>query len=113
MNISSSMLQNSLINEGYIELKNLFDTVTSKKLLNAILATRDFDASLFLSEEEWETSPKSHKQTNPGPGFNVLEKFPEKLDFIEKNAEFRSLLSALLGPDHRILTCKLVCRLSW
>ena len=108
-----SDMYNSLVKDGYTGFSNLFDPVAAKNLLDAVMSTRRFDSSLFLSEQEWEASPKTHKNTNPGPGFNVLEKFPEKLDFVEKNEHFCRLLNELLGKNYRILTKKLVCRLSW
>ncbi len=111
--ISSAVVQDHLTREGYIGLPDLFDPKAAKDLLDAVLSIRRFDSSLFLSEAEWDASPKTHKNTNPGPGFNVLEKFPEKLDFVEKNPSFQAVLNGLLGPQYRILTKKLVCRLSW
>lgn len=106
-------MREALIRQGYFELPSLLDRAGASGLLDAVMATRKFDASLFLTEAEWEASPKTHKHTNPGPGYNLLEKIPEKTDFVEKANDVQAMLSRLLGPSYRILSKKLICRLSW
>lgn len=98
---------------GYCEFPDALDPRAAANLCDAVMATRRFDGSLFLTEAEWEASPKTHKFTNPGPGFNVLERFPEKLRFVEQSAALRPFLTALLGEGYRFINHKLVCRLSW
>lgn len=101
----------ALDKEGYLEWPGLLDAQGAKDLHSAILATREIGPSLFLSEAEWEASPKSHARTNPGPGYNLLEKMEDKLDFIHHNPELNRALTALLGKGFKWYQKKLVCRL--
>lgn len=97
---------------GVSELPGLFDPVAAQKLVDEIKKLRKFDRSLFLTQEEWEASPKSHRHTNPGPGtINMLDRVQPHLGFIEENPEFKAMISAILGPHYRIYLKKLVCRL--
>lgn len=107
-------LSTKLSQDGYAELPGFFAAEDTRKLLAASMQTRPFDQSLFLSEAEWESSGKSHKHTNPGPGFNVLEKLPAgSLGFIEASPQFKGLMTGLLGENYSILHKRLVCRMPW
>lgn len=104
----------TLSEHGYAEFPDLFRPEPARALFDAAMATRRFDRSLFLSEQEWEDSPKSHRHVNPGPGFNALEKLPpELMDFIDKSDAFHALMAPLLGEDFRIISKRLICRLPW
>ncbi len=111
--MSYSNIVESLMQVGFHEFPHYYDPSATKALLDAALSTRRFDRSLFITEDEWEASSKSHKHTNPGPGYNVLEKFPEKLDFLEKDPRTTAFLEHLLGRGYRVLNKRLVCRLPW
>jgi len=97
--------------DGYAELPEMLASLEARNLHNAILATRDFDKSLFLNENEWAASPKSHNRTNPGPGYNLLEHMEDKLDFIHHNPKLNNYLTHLLGKNFKWYQKKLVCRL--
>jgi hypothetical protein len=101
------------LSEGFCEFPALLNARDAAGLFDAVKSTRRFDGSLFLSEAEWEAGPKTHKHTNPGPGYNILEKFPEKLGFVENDTRLAAFLARLLGGRYHILSKKLVCRLSW
>ena len=92
--------------------RHLFETAVDPRsaieLLNAIRATRRFDASLFLSEDDFDADPQ-HVGVNPRPGRNLLDRLEEKLGFVEAAPQITGALSALLGPDYRILNRKVVC----
>jgi len=104
---------NALIRDGYYELPEFFDAGDTRALLDAVMKNRRFDQSIFITEEEWEASSKSHKRTSPGPGYNALEEVAEKLTFIEKNKELNNFFEHLLGKGYRVLSKRLVCRLPW
>ena len=83
------------------------DPGAAADLLKAIHADRSFDGSLFLSEAEFDANPQ-HKGVNPRPGRNLLERFEDKLGFVEENLQIRAYLTGLLGADYSILDKKLV-----
>lgn len=103
----------NLTREGYCALPPMLDPAAARSLFDTVLAGRPFDKSIFLSEAEWEASTKSHRHTNPGLGFNALEKLTDKLSFIDANAQVGQLFTQLLGPGYRVLSKKLICRLPW
>ncbi len=109
--ITPSMLH-TLTREGYLEFPECLDAKAAKELHQLIRSNRPYDSSIFLSQDEWEASPKSHNRTNPGPGYNLLEKIPqEKLDFIHKSPVLNSYLTQLLGKDFTWYQKKLICRI--
>ncbi len=77
-------------------------------LLESIRATRDFGAKLFLAEEEFDTDPQ-YTGVNPKPGRNLLERFEDRLGFVEQDPQLVEGITALLGPDYEILNKKVVC----
>ena len=83
------------------------DPKAAADLLGAIHADRSFGANLFLSEAEFDANPQ-HKGVNPRPGRNLLERFNDKLGFVEDNPAIKSYLKGLLGADYSILDKKLV-----
>jgi hypothetical protein len=84
------------------------DPAACVDLLGAIRATRDFDGSLFLSEEAFDADPQ-YTGVNPRPGRNLLERFEDKLAFVEQAPQIVEGVTALLGPDYEILNKKVVC----
>lgn len=100
-----------LAGDGYVFWPGLLDAGAAQALHAAILATRPFDERLFLTEAEWEAGPKSHTRTNPGPGYNLLERLTRELGFLHGNPELDARLAALLGEGYRWWQEKLVCRL--
>lgn len=83
------------------------DPKAAADLLDAIHADRRFDSSLFLSQAEFDANPQ-HKGVNPRPGRNLLERFSDRLGFVEENAQIKDYLSGLLGADYSIIDKKLV-----
>jgi hypothetical protein len=77
-------------------------------LLARIRATRDFDASLFLTEEAFDADPQ-YTGVNPRPGRNLLEGLEDRLAFVEQDPQIVDGVTALLGPDYEILNKKVVC----
>jgi hypothetical protein len=77
-------------------------------LLARIRETRDFGASLFLSEAEFDADPQ-YTGVNPRPGRNLLERLDDGLGFVEQAPQLVEGITALLGPDYEILNKKVVC----
>ena len=84
------------------------DPAACASLLADIRATRDFGSSLFLSEAEFDADPQ-YTGVNPKPGRNLLERFEEKLGFVEQAPQIVEGVTALLGGDYEILNKKVVC----
>lgn len=84
------------------------DPAAAAELLEAIRATRRFDETLFLSEAEFDADPQ-YKGVNPQPGRNLLERFEERLGFVEHAPHIVEAVTALLGPGYEILNKKVVC----
>ncbi|OYW95891.1 MAG: hypothetical protein B7Z13_00300, partial [Caulobacterales bacterium 32-67-6] len=86
----------------------LIDPQAAAALLADIRATRPFDHRLFLSEAEFDADPQ-HVGVNPRPGRNLLERFEDRLGFVEQAAHITSALQALLGEGYELLNRKVVC----
>jgi len=84
------------------------DASACADLLTAIKATRDFGSALFLSEEAFDADPQ-YTGVNPKPGRNLLERFEDRLGFVEQAPQIVEGVTALLGPDYEILNKKVVC----
>jgi hypothetical protein len=77
-------------------------------LLARIRATRDFDSSLFLTEEAFDADPQ-YTGVNPRPGRNLLEGLQDRVAFVERDQWIVEGVTALLGSDYEILNKKVVC----
>ena len=84
------------------------DARAAAELLDAIRKLRRFDATLFLTEAEFDADPR-YVGVNPRPGRNLLEGFGRELDFVERDPQITGALTGLLGADYRILNKKVVC----
>jgi hypothetical protein len=84
------------------------DPAAAGELLAMIRAERAFDASLFLSEAEFDADPQ-YVGVNPRPGRNLLDRFADRLDFVERSPQIVEALAGLLGEDYQILNRKIVC----
>ncbi len=84
------------------------DPRAAAAILDRIRARRTFDASLFLTEAEFEADPQ-YRGVNPRPGRNLLEGLEPDLAFVEEAPAVKALISTVLGPGARILDKKVVC----
>lgn len=84
------------------------DAGAASELLTEIKATRAFDHTLFLSEAEFDADPL-YTGVNPRPGRNLLERFEDRLGFVEQAPHIVEAVTALLGADYEILNKKVVC----
>ena len=96
------------IAHGAHVFEDLVDPQAAAALLADIRATRPFDHRLFLSEAEFDADPQ-HVGVNPRPGRNLLERFEDRLDFVEQAPHIASALQALLGDGYELLNRKVVC----
>jgi hypothetical protein len=93
---------------GYHLFDQPVDPATAAALLAELRADRRYDDSLFLSEIEFDADPQ-YRGVNPRPGRNLLERFADRLGFVEQAPQIVASLAALLGPGYRIMDRKVVC----
>ena len=98
------------IDQGRHLFADPVDPIAAGHLLEAILKERTFDGGLFLSEAEFDANPQ-YTGVNPRPGRNMLDRYADHLDFLERDAAVVTGLIALLGSDYEILGRKIVCGL--
>src|SRR3979490_2572035 len=77
-------------------------------LLADIRATRAFDETLFLPEADFDADPQ-YIGVNPREGRNLLERFEDRLGFVERAPHIIDALTTLLGDGYEILSKKVVC----
>ena len=112
---TSRLLAEQVVQDVRTHGRHLFSDPVSpmaaSELLQVIRATRRFDASLFLSEDAFDANPQ-HTGVNPRPGRNLLDRFEDRLRFVEEAPAIVEALTTLLGPDYEILNRKIVCGVS-
>ncbi len=99
------------VQNGFLELPQMFDADAARDLYARLMALQPYDASIFMSEDEWEAGTKSHRFTNPGPGNNVLEVLPGAEDFVRGNDALQRLMTELLGEGFTWMFGRFICRL--
>jgi len=77
-------------------------------LLADLKADRAWGSALFLEEAAFDADPQ-YRGVNPRPGRNLLDRFADRLAFVEQAPQIVSGLTAVLGQGYRILDRKLVC----
>ena len=98
----------SLDRLGYHVFEGGVDAEAAEGLLAAIRQTRAFNASLFLSEAEFDANPQ-YTGVNPREGRNLLDAFAGHLGFVENDPAIVDGLTAVLGEDYELLNRKIVC----
>jgi hypothetical protein len=93
---------------GYYPFPAPVDGHAAAALLADVRATRAFDGNLFLTEAEFDADPQ-YVGVNPRPGRNLLDRFGDRLGFVEQDPMIVAGLTALLGEGYEILNKKLVC----
>lgn len=99
---------NALDAAGAYLFPEALDAAAARTLLQSIRADRHFDHRLFLSEAEFDANPQ-YKGVNPEPGRNLLDRFADRVGFVEDAPAIREAVGAVLGRDYRILNRKIVC----
>src|SRR6185312_16827365 len=87
------------IRDGLHVFPQPLDAAAAGALLAAIRATRAFDGRLFLTEAAFDADPQ-YTGVNPRPGRNLLDRFADKLGFVEQAPQIVGGLTALLGEDY-------------
>ena len=109
---TSRLLAEQVVEDLHRHGRHLFaeavNPTAASELLADIRAVRRFDGSLFLSEEAFDADPQ-YTGVNPRPGRNLLDRFEDRLGFVEEAPAIVQALSALLGPGYEILNRKIVC----
>ncbi len=113
--IHPSPLGETVIEDFIRDGAHLFDApvdpAACARLLADIRATRDFGASPFLSEDAFDADPQD-TGVDPKPGRNLLERFEDRLGFVEQAPHIVDAVTSLLGPGYEILDRKVVCGLA-
>jgi hypothetical protein len=104
----SEQVVSDFIRDGAHRFDQPVDVDAAADLLAAIRATRSFDGELFLSEAEFDANPQ-YTGVNPRPGRNLLERFEDRLGFVERAPHIVEAMTALLGEGYEILNKKVVC----
>jgi hypothetical protein len=97
-----------ILASGFHVFQPGLDPQAAGALLAAVRAQRRFDQSLFLTEAEFDADPQ-YVGVNPRPGRNLLERFDDRLGFVEAAPQVTSALSAVLGDGYQVMDRKLVC----
>ncbi|KAA5804887.1 phytanoyl-CoA dioxygenase family protein [Alkalicaulis satelles] len=92
---------------GYDRIDCRFAPAQLSALLEAVGRTRRFDASLFLTEAEYEADPV-HRGTNPRPGRNLAEALDALIAPLEADDALTGALRRVLGPGHKVMDRKFV-----
>ncbi|MDR3513459.1 MAG: phytanoyl-CoA dioxygenase family protein [Caulobacteraceae bacterium] len=79
------------------------DPAAAAELLAEIRAQRAFDETLFPSQAAFDA--------DPSPRRNLLDRFEDRLGFVERAPQLVEALSGLLGDDYRIADRRIVCSL--
>ncbi len=96
------------IDTGAHVFEHRVDPAQAGALLASLKADRDFGANLFLTEAEFDADPQ-YRGVNPKPGRNLLDRFADRLAFVEAAPHIVGGLTALLGPDYQVMDRKAVC----
>lgn len=96
------------IEHGYHVFPNGVDPKAAGELLAQLRADRAFDGSLFLTEAEFDADPQ-YTGVNPIPGRNLLERFADRLGFVERDPGVVGALTTMLGEGYQLLNRKVVC----
>ncbi len=94
--------------EGYYCCERILEAAACARAETAIRNSRPFGPELFMTEEAYNASEKTHYGTNPLPGRNILDTLDTT--FVTANHSLRSYIAALLGENFRWFYSKLVCR---
>ncbi|QUD89719.1 hypothetical protein [Phenylobacterium montanum] len=84
------------------------DAEAAAALLAEIRADRSFGQALFLDQASFEANPQ-YTGVNPRPGRNLLDRFADRLGFVEGSPMVTGALDALLGQGWEVLNRKIVC----
>jgi len=102
------LVLDSVLRRGAHIFERPVDAAAAADLLADLRSERRYDESLFLSEAAFDADPQ-YRGVNPRPGRNLLEKYADRLGFVEQAPQIVSALTALFGPDYELIDRKIVC----
>ncbi|HUO21200.1 MAG TPA: hypothetical protein VMU59_01630 [Caulobacteraceae bacterium] len=103
-----SAVLDDVLRDGVHRFQRPLDPHAAAALLAELKAERRYDENLFLSEAAFDADPQ-HRGVNPRPGRNLLEKYADRLGFIEQDPQIVGALTALFGADYELIDRKVVC----
>jgi hypothetical protein len=103
--------ENDFAGQGFVSQRSLLAPDFCRSMIGKVRATRSFDASLFLTEEEFETLKPDAFNKNPRPGMNMLDTLADDARAIETLPEIVGTLDRLLGTGWSVFRRKFVCGL--
>jgi hypothetical protein len=103
-----STVVDDFIARGVHRFSEPVDPLACDALLADLKADRAWGIDLFLEEAAFDADPQ-YRGVNPRPGRNLLDRFADRLAFVEQAPQIVSGLTAVLGQGYRILDRKLVC----
>ena len=95
--------KNKFINNGYLDLSNIFEIKYIRKLQKKLKAIIPEEKKIFYND--FATFKKKTRFTKITPGLNdnnILLDKSINLDFIEKNIKFNNILKSFFGGDYTI-----------
>jgi hypothetical protein len=101
-------LVDKFVENGSHIFGHVLDAKKADELYQKILQERDFDESLFLSEEEYLKEDR-HKGTNPNKDTTLLNKFEKELEFFSKDEYIQGFIKHFLGDDYVHVIPKVIC----
>ena len=104
----ASPVVDDFIEKGVHRFEQTLDAGTCGDLLADLKADRAWGSDLFLEEEAFLADPQ-YRGVNPRAGRNLLERFVDRLSFIEQAPQIVAGLTDVLGHGYRILDRKVVC----
>jgi hypothetical protein len=106
--IGPSAVLDDVLHKGVHLFDRPVDAGAAAALLAELRAERRYDDSLFLSEAQFDADPQ-YRGVNPRPGRNLLEKYADRLGFVEQDPQIVAALHALFGADYALIDRKVVC----
>lgn len=95
----------SFVKDGYFNLGKIISDEQCQNLLKQVQKAHEFSPSMFLTEEAHRANPPK-SGTNPGPGYNLVEKIDIK--FIEQDKTFAKAMTEILGEGYRLELVKFI-----
>jgi hypothetical protein len=105
---ASMSILDDFAGRGFHRFPAPVDPAAAAALLADLRADRRYGSNLFLTEADFDADPQ-YRGVNPRPGRNLLERYADRLGFVEQAPQIVDGLTALLGPGYRIIDRKVVC----
>jgi hypothetical protein len=101
-------LTEKFIEDGSHIFGHVLDAQKAGELYQKILEDRDFDSSLFLSEEDY-LQEQNHLNTNPNKDTTLLNRYEKELKFFSQDEYIQGFIKHFLGDDYVHIIPKVIC----